>query len=441
MPDTVPEGKLNRIQRRLDHLWEIGKTDSGGVTRLAYTSEENEAFDYLREELPDAFEIRTDSVGNLFATPWPEAEISLHLGSHLDSVINGGRLDGTLGVVTALETIQTLYEADCRPPNPPTLVVFRGEESARFGQHTIGSRAALGMLTVEDLSATDQNDVPLWHAMQQMGFRPENLSEPTIDLDRIAGFLEVHIEQGRILEERDDELGVVTSVRAPVRYQITAKGAYDHSGATPMDLRRDALAGASAMVLAIQRIGNKTNEEGDIVATVGDITAVDGAINKVCGEVSFPLDIRSVDESFRDHVESQILDEIHTVADQRDLEVELQEIDRSTPVMMSEKIASRLAHAADASGGTHRLLSSGGGHDAMNVQLAGIPAGLLFVPSIDGISHNPNEETEDDAVIAAVETFIRFALNENNDDSLTDIGGERRNDSNNEGTSSINHSS
>src|SRR5699024_538661 len=135
------------------------------------------------------------------------------MGSHLDSVINGGRLDGTLGVITALETIQTLHEADCQPSNPPTLAVFRGEESTRFGQHTLGSRAALGMLTVEDFSTTDQNDVPLWHAMQQAGFHPKNLSEPTIDRDRIAGFLEAHIEQGRVLDEASDDLGTATSIR------------------------------------------------------------------------------------------------------------------------------------------------------------------------------------------------------------------------------------
>lgn len=438
MPNRIPQGDLARVQRRLDQLWEIGKTDSGGVTRLAYTTEENEAFDYLREELPDGFEIRTDAVGNLFATPWQNVENSLYLGSHLDSVINAGRLDGALGVVTALEVIQTLYEADYQPPVPPTLAVFRGEESTRFGQHTIGSRAALGMLTVEDLSATDQNDVPLWHAMQQMGFQPDNLSNPTLELNRITGFLETHIEQGRILDETNDDLGVATSVRAPVRYQITVEGAYDHSGATPMDLRRDALAGASAMVLAIQRVGKKASEDGDLVATVGDITAVDGAINKVCGEVSFPLDIRSVDESFRDRVESRLLDELHTIADQRDLRLEAQEIDRSTPVMMSEEIASRLARAATASEGTHRLLSSGGGHDTMNFQLADVPAGLLFVPSIDGISHNPNEETYDNAVAAAVETFIRFTLAAGtSDERATDLEGENR-DNSSEDTPSVN---
>ncbi|WP_206536703.1 Zn-dependent hydrolase [Halococcus thailandensis] len=408
----MPKEDIDRVQRRLNQIWEIGKTDSSGVTRLAYTSEENVVFDYLRDELPREFDVWTDSVGNLFATPWPEAENSLYIGSHLDSVINGGRLDGVLGVITALEAIQTLHESSCQPPNPPTLAVFRGEESARFGQHTIGSRTALGMLTVEDFSATDQNDVPLWHAMQQAGFHPENLSEPTIDLDRVTGFLEVHIEQGRVLDESDDDLGVVTNIRAPVRYKITVEGAYDHSGATPMNLRHDALAGASAIILAIQRVGKEADNEGDLVATVGDITAVDGAINKVCGEVSFPLDIRSVNEAFRDQIESRILEEIRMTADQHNLQFEVQEIDRSSPVTMSEEIASQLAHAADSSESGYRFLPSGGGHDTMNFQQAGVPAGLLFVPSVDGVSHSPDEETYDDAVAAAVQTLIRFTLSE-----------------------------
>lgn len=439
MSDRVPKGDFNRVRCRLDRFEDIGKTDTDGVTRLAYTPEENAAFDYLRDELPDAFDIWTDSVGNLFATPWPKAKNSLYMGSHLDSVINGGCLDGTLGVVTALEAIQTLYESDCRPPKPPTLVAFRGEESARFGQHTIGSRAALGMLTVEDFGATDQNDIPLWHAMQRVGFHPENLSEPTIDLSRVAGFLEMHIEQGRVLDEADDDLGVVTNIRAPIRYKVTIEGAYDHSGATPMNLRRDALVGASAMILAVQQVGEEADEGDDLVTTVGDITAVDGAINKVCGKVTFPLDVRSVNEPFRDQIESRILEEMHTVANQCDLRLEAQEIDRSTPVTMSERMASQLVRSADASEGTRHLLPSGGGHDTMNFQLAGVPAGLLFVPSVDGVSHSPAEETYDDAVAAAVETLIRFTLSEDNAEK--DIEDEIENNNTDENISPIDQSS
>ena len=419
----VTAGDLDRVRRRLDRLWEIGRTDAGGVTRLAYSDAENEAFDYLRSELPPAFETWTDSVGNLFATPWPDADRSVHLGSHLDTVVNGGRLDGALGVVVALEAIQRLHDGGTdetgetdeggtdpgRPPAPPTLAVFRAEESARFGQHTVGSRAALGRLTVEAFGATDANDVPLWHAMQRAGFHPTDLAAPTIDLDRAAGFLEVHIEQGRLLDEADDDLGVVTDVRAPVRHEVTVEGAYDHSGATPMGLRRDALAGAAAMVTEIQRVAREAATEGDLVATVGDLDPVDGAMNVVCGEAGFPLDVRSVDESFRDETEDRLLAAVSAIADERDLTVEIREVDRSSPVTMSAVAAERLERAAAATTDAHRLLPSGGGHDVMNFQRVGVPAGLLFVPSVDGVSHSPAEETHDRAIAAAVETVVRAA--------------------------------
>lgn len=141
--------------------------------------------------------------------------------------------------------------------------------------------------------------------MQDAGFQPDNLSEPTIDLDRIAGFIELHIEQGRVLEEENKDVGVVSSIRAPSRYRVTVTGEYDHSGATPMRMRRDALVAASEMIEIIETIAKNAAKEGDFVATVGDITAVDGAINKVCGEVKFVLDLRSADSVFRDDIEAE----------------------------------------------------------------------------------------------------------------------------------------
>lgn len=405
-----PPIERDRIERRLDALHGIGRTDDGGVTRLAYTEEENEAFEYLRGELPAEWAVTVDSIGNLFATPAPDAPRSVYLGSHLDSVFNGGRLDGTLGVVAALEAIQAVEAMDAEPASPPTLAVFRGEESARFGQHTIGSRGALGMLTVEDFAATDGNDVPLWHAMQQAGFRPANLSEESVDLDRVVAFLELHIEQGRVLDEGGDDVGVVTSIRAPVRHRVTVTGHDDHSGATPMDLRRDALVAAAEMIVAVESIGRGAAEEGDAVATVGEISAVGGAINKVCGEVTFPIDLRSTDRGYRDAVEERLLDELDAIAADRGVEVETIVIDRSDPVTLDDGVIEALDAAAASVGGSHRRLPSGGGHDAMNFQGAGVPTGMLFVPSVDGVSHSPAEETDPAAVEAATATLARALL-------------------------------
>jgi len=405
----LSEIDLDRIQRRLDALWEIGKTDDGGVTRLAYSDEETEAIEYICEELDETFDVRSDHLGNVFATRDPDAERSLFLGSHLDSVYNGGRLDGSLGVVVALEAIEAAYD-EGEPEIPPTLVIFRGEESSRFGQWAVGSRGALGQLTVEDLSATDQSNVPLWQAMQSQGLTPENFSEPTIDMDRIAGFLETHIEQGRVLDEADDHLGVVSSIRGPVRHRVTVEGDYDHSGATPMGLRRDAIAGGAEMVTAIETIGTEAAVEGDLVATVGEFSPDGSAINKVCGEVTFSVDVRSNDESYRDEIEARILDRIRDIADERNLDVTTSLVDRSAPVELDTEMQELLTEIVSSLDVPYREIPSGGGHDAMNVQHAGVPTGMVFVPSVDGISHSPKEETSPEAVREVTAVFTRAIL-------------------------------
>ena len=400
---------MGRIERRLDRIWNIGHTDDGGVTRLAYSDEETEAIEYVCDELDDDFEVYTDSIGNVFATPDPEAPRSFFLGSHLDSVLNGGRLDGALGVVTALEAIEAARAAGDLPV-PPTLVIFRAEESTRFGQWALGSRGAFGRLTVEDFSATDQSDIPLWQAMQRQGFQPRNLSEPTVDLDRVAGFLELHIEQGRVLDERDEQLGVVTSIRAPVRYRVRVEGDYDHSGATPMGLRRDAIAGAAEMIRTVEDTATEAAEGGDLVATVGDVTAYDGAINKVCGAVSFPVDLRSNDRSYRGEVEETLLDRLRDVAARRDLDLDVNLVDRSDPVELDADVTGMLDDLAASLDVPYRRIPSGGGHDAMIVQHANVPTGMLFVPSVDGISHSPKEATPDEAVRAGTEVLARALL-------------------------------
>jgi hydantoinase/carbamoylase family amidase len=406
---TLPEIELDRIQRRLDALWEIGRTDSGGVTRLAYSDEETAAIEYICEELNDDFKIKRDQVGNVFASREPDADRSLFVGSHLDSVHNGGRLDGALGVVVALEAIQAAYDAG-DPPVPPTLAIFRAEESSRFGQWAVGSRGALGQLTVEDLSATDQSNVPLWQAMQTQGLKPKNFSESTIDTSRIAGFLETHIEQGRVLNEADEHLGIVSSIRGPVRHRITVEGDYDHSGATPMTLRRDAIAGSAEMVTAIEEIATAAAEDGDVVATVGEFAPAESAINKVCGEVTFSIDIRSNNNRYRDQIEERILEQVRTMANERELDVTTTLVDRSSPVELDDQMRELLADVVDSLDLSSRKIPSGGGHDAMNFQHAGIPTGMVFVPSVDGISHSPKEETPTEAIRKVAAIFTQAIL-------------------------------
>ncbi len=402
--DLLEYVDVSRIRRRLDELSEISSTTEG-VTRLAYSEEENQAFEYLIDEIPDHYSIKEDSIGNLFATPDPDADRSVFTGSHLDTVFNGGHLDGALGVVTSLEAVNAIHRSDVDAAYPPTLAIFRAEESARFGYHTIGSRGALGMLETDTFAAADQNGVPLWRAMQDVGFQPTNLSEPSIELDRIAAFMEVHIEQGRVLEELENDVGIVSSIRAPVRYKCSVHGKYDHSGATPMGIRKDALTAASDMIVEIEAIAENGAEQGDMVGTVGTIESVDGSINQICGEVIFTIDLRSTNATHRDEIEEQIISEIENIADSREIGVETELIEETDPVHLDNGVVSCLESAAKRGGADHQIMPSGGGHDAMNFQLNNFPTGMLFVPSIDGVSHNPGEQTTSKGIEEATRTL------------------------------------
>jgi len=177
-----------------------------------------------------------------------------------------------------------------------------------------------------------------------------------------------------------------------------------------MGLRRDALSGAAKAVVEIESLAVDAAEEGDLVATVGEFTTYEGAINKVCGKASFPIDIRSNDESFRDSFEETVLERIRTIVDERELSVDIEQVDRSEPVDLDDGISSILEDIASDSDITHRRMPSGGGHDAMNLQHAGIPTGMLFVPSIDGISHNPDEATPKETIEDAAEVMSRALL-------------------------------
>lgn len=401
----------DRIFTRLDELATIGETDQGGVTRLAYSDAENEAIAYIEEALPTGYSATFDVVGNFFAAPDPVPDESLLLGSHLDSVYNGGPLDGALGVIVALEAIEVAETVDEEYPIPPTLTVFRGEESARFGRGTIGSRAATGKLTEGDLEATDKNGVVLRDAIREAGFEPSTPGSKTLNPGDIHAFAETHIEQGPVLESSGNRLGIVTSIRAPVRYAVEVTGEYDHSGATPMGTRRDAIAAASEIVTAVESLGVEAATEGNIVATVTEFDALDTASNKICGRVSLTIDLRSIDHSYRDRVEDEIVATIRSIADEREITVNLEPYYRQDPVPLEDRVIDALEQHADAINTTHERLPSGGGHDGRHLQSIGIPSGMLFVPSINGVSHSPDEETIREAVVDAAAVFSRAIIN------------------------------
>jgi hydantoinase/carbamoylase family amidase len=317
------------------------------------------------------------------------------VGSHLDTVVQGGKFDGTVGVVGALEAVRTLKEQRVPLSSPVEVVCFVGEESSRFGFSTLGSSLLAGEITMEDLThAVDKGGTKLGDILSSMGIYWENLASLRRDPSSLKAYLELHIEQGPILEAKKKKIGVVTSIAAPTRFRAVITGQADHSGTTPMEMRKDALVAAAHMIIAIEEVCLKFSqlEKGRVVGTVGAIMIEPGVINAIPGKVELSVDVRSIKAEAKDHVAELVKGKGKEIARARKVGVEFLPIRDETPVELDKKIGLLLEEICKDKGLPYEIMPSGAGHDAM--QLAKITrAGMIFVPSKRGISHSPMEWT------------------------------------------------
>jgi hydantoinase/carbamoylase family amidase len=367
---------------------------AGGITREVYTPTYAAALDRVAEWMRDAgLETRLDAVGNLFGR-WAGSEPGAPLvltGSHVDTTLNAGRYDGVVGVLGAIAAVQLLRESGAAPRRSIELVAWAGEEP-RFGTGCVGSRAAAGQLSRADLDRLrDRDGVSMADALRAAGFDPDRVDEARIDPATIQALVELHIEQGAVLEEGGEPIGVVTAIAAPHDLRLTLRGAATHAGATPMHLRRDALAGAAEAMTALERI-TRASASGTTVGTVGVLRVRPGAINVVPGEVELDVDVRDTDRAAREQVVEAVLAEARAIAARRGLEVEVTPIVDDVPVACDPAVIEAAADAAQELGLPFRRMTSGAYHDAM-VMGARVPIGMIFVPSAGGISHHPDEYT------------------------------------------------
>ena len=379
-----------RLWGRLRELAEIGRHEEGGVARLSFTPEEREAKDLVASYMREAgLAVREDAVGNLFGRREgrdPDAPAVL-VGSHVDSVRNGGDFDGPLGVLGGIEVLQTMEEGGVETERPVEVVAFTDEEGARFSLGMIGSRALTGELSREDLRHEDQSGVSIAGAMREAGLDPDRIGEAARSPDSLAAYLELHIEQGKVLEGEGLPVGVVTGIAGPVWLRLSLSGEAGHAGTTPMGARRDALAAAAEVVGIVEEAAAAT---GSTVGTVGQIGARPGGINIIPGRVDLSLDLRDIDEATRDVVEGRIRERAGEACGRRGIGLEFEEIQRLPPAPCSAEIRASIAAACEREGFRPFSLPSGAGHDGMHV--AGLcPMGMIFVRSRDGVSHNPRE--------------------------------------------------
>lgn len=398
------------MERYVDVLGAIGQRPEGGIDRPVFGPAWVAARQQLTTWLAAAgMEVRQDAVGNLFGRLRGTEDDSRTIltGSHIDTVKLGGKFDGALGVLAALAALETLRQRAGPPRRSLEAVALCEEEGSRFQARFWGTRGMLGMVEPAELGdLTDDAGTSIGAAMSAVGLAPERLAEAVrTDLD---AFIELHIEQGRILFDEGVQLGVVQAITGIYSQRIVVDGRTDHAGTTPMDLRRDAFQGAAEMSLAVTQLVER--EGRPAVGTMGKWAVEPGAWNIIPGRATFWLDIRHPDEVTKQRLAADARQLCQAIAARRGLTVSFATLQDVLPMDMDARLRSVLIQAAERHGASHRPMVSGAGHDSQ-VMARRVPTAMLFVPSVDGRSHSSAEFTSpEDAARGA--TVLATALHQ-----------------------------
>lgn len=404
--------------RDLNAISRIGIGDHGAVTRLVFSIKELRSRQLLIHLMRQAgLKIHIDRIGNIFGRlEGSERGASAVLaGSHLDTVIHGGKYDGPVGVIGALEAVRTIREKKISIRSSLEVVCFVGEESSRFGFSTLGSSLIAGEVKPKDLvNAVDPQGTKLADILSSLGISRRNLRSLRRDPKSLRAYLELHIEQGPILEAKSKRIGLVTSIAAPSRFKVIFQGQADHSGTTPMEMRKDALVAAAHLIEYIEKVCRNFSsmEKGRVVGTVGAIKIEPGVINAVPGEAELSVDIRSISTQAKARVTRKVKHRAREIAGKRGIRVKILTVREENPVPLDKRLLGLTREICAKKGVAYEIMPSGAGHDAM--QMAKITsAAMIFVPSKRGISHNPMEWTDPDDICLGsqllMETMIRIA--------------------------------
>jgi len=405
MEEKKLSSTARRIQQELAELAKYSATEKG-VTRLPFTKEAADALDALEKMMQGAgLSTVRDGSGALHGFLPGKSEKRFIVGSHYDSVVEGGAYDGIAGVVCGIEIARHFSPKTL--PFTLEVVAFNDEEGVRFGGGFLSSLALLGEVRPAELKKyRDADGISCYEAMQAAGYDPEKISEKVWPVEDVLGFLEIHIEQGERLPKAGVPVGLVTGIVGMRRFDIEITGRADHAGTTPMDMRADALVAAAALILTAQKAAKKRAETG-VVATVGVCEVKPGTVNTVPASVHVTLDVRNLDVAVRDAVVDECFAALQQAASENGLTIETQEKMHVAPVRMDAGLMARLGSAMDAKGVPYTQLPSGAGHDSLPIARK-MPASMLFVPSKGGRSHCPEEYTapEDFARVVDVVSYM-----------------------------------
>jgi allantoate deiminase len=411
---TTVRAAGERAQQMIDALAAIS-ADTGRLTRLYLTPEHKQAAALVGRWMEEAgLSVRMDAAGTMRGAlppgrPGRSGNKTLLIGSHIDTVIDGGRFDGNLGVIVGLLAIETLKARGETLPFGIELLAFGDEEGVRFPVTLTSSGVAAGTFDLAALDQTDRSGVTLRDALIAFGGKPEALAAEAYQADAILGYLEVHIEQGPVLERTNAPLGVVTAIASQSRHRIRIKGEAGHAGTVPMPMRRDALVAASELIVGIEAIARK-DRKNSLVATVGEIEALPGASNVIPAEVRLSLDVRAASDEARRDAVAAILSLARKTEAVRQVSLTFETVlEKPVAACGPRLMAAIQAGAAEVMGKPALELLSGAGHDGLSmVHLC--EYGMMFVRCRGGISHNPAEFVTIDDMGAAVEGLVETIL-------------------------------
>ncbi|MFC7785233.1 M20 family metallo-hydrolase [Rossellomorea sp. GCM10028870] len=400
-----------RLKRHLEELAEIGKIGETGVCRLAHSKEDRQAVEVVKGWMEEAgLTARIDGFGNLIGRieGADKDKPILMLGSHIDSQPYGGRFDGTAGALGAIEVIHSMKDNGIVPDRNIEVVCFSDEEGCRFNKGVFGVRAIAGMLEEGELDRKDKQGVTRREALKEFGVEPDVTASPVYQKGDIAAFLELHIEQGPVLEEKGKPVGIVSGISGPIWLTVTLEGFAGHAGSVPMTMRQDALVGASEIIRKFDELV-KREGTGTTVGTVGSMQVFPNSRNIIAEKVEFTVDLRDIDVEARTKLEEKLYQIIEETAISYNLKYEIKEDTRSEPRYCADWIKDIMKEEDEKLGLDSPTLMSGPFHDALFMSYIS-DYGMIFIRCEKGISHNPMEYAEMDDVEKGVQLLYATAL-------------------------------
>ncbi len=400
--DDLPVVDADRLNATLDHMKSFGRNDAGGSDRVAYSEHNRAALEYLSSLMKEAnLAPRMDVAGNLVGRR--EGKIDglapVVIGSHIDTVPNGGHYDGIVGVMAGIEVARTLYESGVELDHPLEVIVWSNEEGGKNG-----SRSYAGSVAERELDLPGLGDKTLGDGMKFLGGHPDRLHENAKTPGDIAAYVELHVEQGAILDREGISIGVVEGIVGIRRWNITVDGFANHAGTTPMDQRQDAMLVAALVIADIRRI--ILSEPGRQVATVGRLQAFPGAPNVIPGKVVFSLEMRDLDMDKIGRLSDRIFASATSIAEENDTRISFEQFYLSPAAITDDSIKTLVNEAADTLELSSMYMPSGAGHDAQSLKDIA-PIGMIFVPSRDGVSHAPSEFTSEQEITDGANVLLR----------------------------------